>query len=210
MLVAVCFPVSVTWALMAVHITRSAWTAASRARGLNAQLMRRELELGRTSTVDQLTGLATRREFDAMVRLEFGRFQRHGHPTSLLMVEIDEIHELRDKTGLAVAELASVLKESLRTIEFGCRFTETALAVLLLETNSEEARIVANSVREAVGTQTFLVQRRKGGYNLTVSLGVSTLGAPMASYLDFIRAAEQALVAARETPCDQVKIESAA
>ena len=58
--VGVGLPVGATWILMAAYLVRSAWNSSSHAKELSAQLMRREIELGRTSTVDELTGLATR------------------------------------------------------------------------------------------------------------------------------------------------------
>lgn len=211
----VSFPVSVIWTLMAAYLIRKAWSASRTAKELGAQLMRREIELGRTSTVDELTGLATRREFDAMVRLEFARFQRHGHPTSLLMVELDDIGRLGETVGsltkgLVIAELASILKQSLRAIDLGCRFTETGLAILLLETPAEQARIVTDRIREAVSHQTFLAHRRDGKHQLTVSQGVATLDVSMTSHLDFVRAAERALADARTAGFNQIIIRAAA
>lgn len=215
MLTAVGSPAGVTWSLMAAWVVRSARRGSNKAKELGAQLMRREIELGRTSTVDELTGLATRREFDAMVRLEVGRFQRHRHPTSLLMVEIDNIGAISEAvgsltSGLVIAELASILKQSLRAIDLGCRFTESSLAILLLETTAAEARSVTDRVREAVAAQTFLAHRRDGNYELTVSQGVATLDASITSHLDFLRAAERALADARAAGADQVRIPSAA
>lgn len=214
-IVGVTLPASVTWTLMAAYLIRSASAASSNAKELGAQVMRREIELGRTSTVDELTGLATRREFDAMVRLEFARFQRHGHPTSLLIVELDDIGELGEAVGpltkgLVVAELASILKQSLRAIDLGCRFTESSLAILLLETPAEQARIVTDRIRGAVADQTFLAHRRDGKYKLTVSQGVAGLDVSMTSHLDFVRAAEQALADARTAGLDQTIIRAAA
>lgn len=171
----VALPVSVTWSSMAAYVVWSARAASRSEKDLSAQLTRREIELGRTSTVDELTGLATRREFDAMVRLEFGRFQRHQHPTTLLMLELDDIGELGEAAGLltrglAVAELASILKQSLRTIDVGCRFTETVIAILLLETSVEQARSVTDRIRAAVANQNVRCtspRRKVPAYGLT-------------------------------------------
>ena len=208
-------PVSVTWTVMSAYLIAKARTASRDAKDLSAQLARREIELGRTSTVDELTGLATRREFDAMVRLEFGRFQRHHQPTSLLMLELDDIGELGEAVGpltkgLAVAELASTLKQSLRTIDIGGRFTETTIAVLLLETSADQARTVTDRIRNAVRNQTFVAHRRDGKFQLTISQGLSSLDASMKSHLEFVRAAEQALADARKAGYDQIVVRPAA
>jgi diguanylate cyclase (GGDEF)-like protein len=214
-LAGIVVPAAAVWLMMAFYIIKQHRRGATTAKDLGAQLMRREIELGRTSTVDELTGLATRREFDAMVRLEYGRFQRHGHPTSLLMVEIDDIGELGEQLGpitkgLAVSELASILKQTLRTIDLGCRFTDSSLAMLLLETTGEQSSVVTDRIRAAVEAHTFLSHRSDGRYKLTVSQGVAQLDGGMASHVDFVRAAEQALAEARTIGRDQVNIRAAA
>ena len=207
---AVVAPAAIIWCAMAAYVVVSARASSRATKDISAQLTRREIELGRTSTIDELTGLATRREFDAMVRLEFGRFQRHRHPTSLLMVDIDDYSGVDERgpltRSLMVAELSSVLKAALRAIDLGCRYTDTSLAMLLLETNAEQSQVVADRVRAAVAGYTFLANRNDGSLKLTVSQGIAVMGTSMASHLDFVRTAERALAEARSTGGDQARI----
>ena len=193
--------------------TKNLRHANERATELSAQLVRKEIEIGRLATVDELTGLYTRREFDEMIRLEFERRRRHGREFALLLLEIDDIAELGDHVGslnkgFLVAEVSAILKHILRTNDLGCRYTHDSLAMLLPETNAIKARIVSEKVRLAVAEHDFLQHgdRAGAGVRVTVCQGIALAGASMQSHVDLVKAAEQALAEARATGFDEVRI----
>lgn len=201
----------------AVMIAYAAWEArnVSRAKAeagdLSAQLARREIEIGRLSAVDELTGLATRREFEAAVKLELERVRRHEREFALLLIEIDDIAELGEAfgrlgKGYLMSELAGVLRHALRVNDVGCRYTGDQLALLLPETNAGQALAVAGTVRKAVAAHQFLDSVQPSGLSLTVSQGIAAYGPWVAKYTDILRATEQALVDARTAGFDQVMV----
>ncbi len=210
----IALPGVVTGMVMASYViweTRNAREAKSKTGELSAQLIRKEIEIGRLSIVDELTGLYTRREFDEMFRLEFERFRRHKRESSFLILEIDDIAELSDHLGqlgkgFLLAEVGAIIKHALRTIDLGCRYTNDSLAVLLPETDAAQARIVAGKIQAAVSKHEFLGQRKDGKLKLTVSQGIAIAGPAVKSHLDLMRAAEQALAEARASGYDQVKV----
>src|SRR5262245_39367284 len=57
------------------HQSRDTRVAVS---DLSPQLVRKEIELDRMSTIDELTGLYTRHHFDENVRLEYKRSERYS------------------------------------------------------------------------------------------------------------------------------------
>lgn len=213
----IALPGVVTGLVMAFYViweTRNAREAASKTNELSAQLIRKEIEIGRLSTVDELTGLYTRREFDEMIRLEFERFRRHKRESSFLILEIDDIAELSDHLGqlgkgFLLAEVSTIIKHALRNIDLGCRYTNDTLAVLLPETDAAQARIVAGKIRAAVSKREFLGQHQDGKLKLTVSQGIAVAGPAAKSHVDLMRAAEQALAEARAAGYDQVKVAEA-
>ncbi|HEY8172780.1 MAG TPA: diguanylate cyclase, partial [Dehalococcoidia bacterium] len=106
---------------------------------LSAQLMRKEIEIGRLATVDELTGLYTRREFDRKLELEFARSKRHAHALSLILIEVDDITTLGESVGslskgYLMSEVSAILRGTLRANDTGCRYTNEVLALLLPET----------------------------------------------------------------------------
>jgi diguanylate cyclase (GGDEF)-like protein len=213
----IAIPGVVTGFVMASYViweTRNAREARSRTDELSTQLIRKEIEIGRLSTIDELTGLYTRREFGEMIRLEFERFRRHRRDASFLILEIDDIVELGDHVGqlgkgFLLAEVSAIIKHVLRTIDLGCRYTNESLAVLLPETDAAQARIVAGKVQAAVSKHEFLGQRSDGKLKLTVSQGIAVAGPNVKSHLDLMHAAEQALAEARASGYDQVRVTQA-
>jgi diguanylate cyclase (GGDEF)-like protein len=214
----IAIPGIVTGVVMAAYViweTRNARDAKHRTEELSAQLVRKEIEIGRLSTVDELTGLYSRREFDEMIRLEFERYRRHKREMSFLILEIDEIAELGEHLGslgkgFLLAEVSAILKHALRTIDLGCRYTNDSLAMLLPETDAAKARIVAGKIQAAVSQHEFLGQRQDGALRLTVSQGIAVAGTALKSHVDMMKSAEQALYEARAAGFDQVKIVEAA
>jgi diguanylate cyclase (GGDEF)-like protein len=186
--------------------------ANQRAEELSAQLVRKEIEIGRLATVDELTGLYTRREFDEMIRLEWERRRRHGREFSLLLLEIDDIIELGENVGslnkgFLIAEVSAILNHILRANDLGCRYTNDSLAMLLPETDAVQARVLAERIRLTVSKHAFLqAMDRTRSVNVTVSQGIAVVSPSMNSHADLIKAAEGALVEARSAGFDQVRV----
>lgn len=176
---------------------------------LSAQLVRREIELDRLSTVDELTGLYTRHHFDENVRLEYKRCERYARPLSLLLIEIDDLVELGEHVGklskgYLLSEVGAILRTLLRANDLGCRYANECMAVLLPETNAGQAALVAEKVRALMAEHEFLGFGE--GVHVTVSQGIATAPARgVRSHLDLIRSCESALADARAAGFDQIQ-----
>lgn len=179
---------------------------------LSAQLMRREIEIDRLSTLDELTGLYTRHHFDENVHLEFQRSARYLRPVSLLLIEIDDLAELGEHVGklskgYLLSEVGAILRTMLRANDIGCRFGNDSLAALLPETDAAQAQVVADRVRLLVSEHEFLGQKYSEGVRLTVSQGVAVVpGEGIESEKDFLHVAEAAVAEARTAGIDQVRV----
>lgn len=211
----IAFPGLITGLVMTAYIaweTRNVQLAKRRAEELSAQLVRKEIEIDRLSTLDELTGLQTRHQFDEILHLEFERMRRYERPLSLLLIEVDNLVELGENVaklskGYVLSELGGLLRQLLRANDQGCRFGTETLAILLPETTSDEARAVAQRVRELVDRHEFLGARFGGGIRLTISQGIATTPASdIQAEHDFTRAAEIALADARSSGLDQVRL----
>jgi diguanylate cyclase (GGDEF)-like protein len=200
----------------AVLITYAVWESRNersiqgKAQELSAQLVRKEIEIGRLATVDELTGLYTRREFEDFLRLEIERARRHGREASLLLIEIDDIVELGEQVGsiskgYLLSEVSGILRSQLRTNDLGCRFSNDTLALLLPETGREQALVVAGKLRAAVDKHEFLGHLDGSTVRLTVSQGIAT-GRHARDEHEWTRAAENALCDARAGGFDQVRV----
>jgi diguanylate cyclase (GGDEF)-like protein len=130
-------------------------------------------EFEQLSVTDSLTGLLNRRYLEDRLTEESKRSIRHKLTMSFLMIDVDEFKSYNDSFGhtegdKALQMVAVCLKESLRAIDVAARFGGEEFSILLPQTTSEEAVIIAERVRERV-EQTEFPNR-----HVTISIGVAS------------------------------------
>jgi len=94
-----------------------------RAQAANADLRRALERMERLAYTDQLTGAWNRRHLDDAVMIEMSRTERHGHPVSMLLVDIDHFKALNDSYGHPLGDC--VLIELVRCVRAGLRRADT-------------------------------------------------------------------------------------
>ena len=114
-----------------------------------------EHELELKAFTDPLTGLANRGHFMAMAAQELERSRRYGHRLSLWMLDIDYFKNVNDTYGhhagdLALQALVDVSNKVLRDMDIMGRIGGEEFAVLLPETDTEQALLVAERLRQKV------------------------------------------------------------
>ncbi|MDH3786414.1 MAG: GGDEF domain-containing protein, partial [Acidobacteriota bacterium] len=154
--------------------------------------------LSAKSQTDSLTGLDNRAAFDRRLDEEFHRAQRHGHPLSLLLLDVDHFKSFNDEfghsTGDAVLQgVARLLSEKRRAQDMVARFGGEEFAVVLPDTNTEGAVILAERFRRAVESESWADK------SVTISAGVATLDSGIDGCRGLIDAADQALYAAKNS-----------
>ncbi len=143
---------------------------------LQAEVKRLSQTLDETSRQDSLTGLANRRHLDARMDEELLRWQRYHRPLSLILLDLDHFAEVNAEYGREVADealqhVATLLGQSIRTLDVAARYGGEEFAVLLPETNDMGALIVAERLRLELESQILLPLVQP----LTASLGVASL-----------------------------------
>lgn len=211
----VALPALVAGLLMIAYL---AWDVGSErgkrseASVLGAELVRKEIEIDRLATVDELTGMHTRQTFLENVELEYARAGRYRRALALLFVQIDATDALGEDArklskSYLLSELAAALRSQLRANDLGGRYMPEILGVLLPETDAGQAEAVANRVRAALSTREFFGRRFGAEIGLTVSQGIVVLPADgITSAEEFLRAGESALEAARSSGSGQVRV----
>ncbi len=173
-----------------VAIERSTYYAQSR-------------ELRRISITDPLTGLLNRRYFQERLAEEVDRATRHGHPLSLIMIDIDHFKPYNDANGhpagdKALVLLGRVLRASIRTIDVVSRYGGEEFAVILPETRKGEAAEIGERIRTEVEGLCFPGEEAVPGGRLTVSLGVAGFPEDARDMKKLIHRADRALYQAKE------------
>ena len=168
------------------------------------------LELANTSMKDQLTGMPNRRSFDNRLDLEWKRSLRDQTPISFLMMDIDKFKVYNDTFGhhqgdITLQTIATTIKQSInRSVDFVARWGGEEFVVLLPNTDSSGAGLVAEAVRAAV-ENTVIPCDDDRGRKATISIGVKTHIPGQRCLLDeFVSAADSALYKAKEAGRNRV------
>lgn len=146
---------------------------------LTEELMRTNQELHRMVAIDGLTCIANRRHFEQRCEEEWRRATRDETPLSLIMMDIDYFKKYNDTFGHLMGDeclkkVAEVLAATaVRAGDLAARYGGEEFAVLLPNTDSVGAAVVAEALRSAISA----LQIEHSGSPLTivtVSVGVST------------------------------------
>jgi diguanylate cyclase (GGDEF)-like protein/putative nucleotidyltransferase with HDIG domain len=123
---------------------------------------------------DGLTGLKTHRYFMEALDMEWRRSTRTGRPFSVIMMDLDGFKRVNDHRGhlegdKVLAAVAALLDARSRQSNVVARYGGDEFALLLPETNTEQAEILAERLRAALEADHFL-----RGHGVTASFGIAT------------------------------------
>lgn len=130
------------------------------------------------ATLDALTGLNNRRQFEIRLNQEVSTAKRQGQPLCAIMIDIDYFKNVNDTYGHVVGDcvlkhVAGVVKTTLRESDIASRYGGEEFAILLPFTKLEEAIAVAQRLRKAVEMTSIEVPNEKEATKLTINVTVS-------------------------------------
>jgi len=157
--------------------------------------------LAALSSIDGLSGLLNRSHWEAIVAAEFQRCRRIGHPSSLVMIDIDHFKAINDRHGhpvgdAVIREVAWILRSAVRLHDVPGRYGGEEFGVVLPGTEVEGAEVLAERIRVRIES---MVLEPKKGVRATASLGVAAFEPRDADHMDWIARADRALYAAKES-----------
>jgi len=162
------------------------------------------------SITDELTGLYNYRYLQQRLDEEIGRARRYNSHLSLLMIDADDFKGFNDAYGhvagdLALGQLAEVLKASVREIDIVARYGGEEFSIALPQTDSSGAFVVAEKVREAVRTHSFVDAKGEPCSGLTVSIGLATFPSHANDKDSLLRESDDALYRAKNGGKNRVR-----
>lgn len=139
----------------------------------NARLLQ---EVANLAVTDSLTGLYNRRRFDESLEFECLRAARYEHNLSLAIIDIDDFKLVNDTHGhqtgdQVLGQLAHVLLANTRRTDLLARWGGEEFAVILTDTNEDEACLFAERV--VCGARDHIFRAGDVQLKLTVSVGVA-------------------------------------
>ncbi len=136
-------------------------------------------ELRDLASVDELTQLPNRREFDRRLKEEWQRAGRFRRPLSLVMIDLDRFKAINDTYGHPAGDevlrhAARLLTSQTRQMDCVARLGGDEFALLLVGTDRAGAEIVASRVRQLAATTPCRIPARNLSLEVGVSAGVAT------------------------------------
>jgi len=151
---------------------------------------------------DFLTELWNHGHFQFLLQSEMEKAKATKIPLSLIMLDIDDFKIYNDTLGHQAGDnilkdLASLIKNQSRTMDYVCRYGGEEFTIILPQTDKEEAFQIAERLRLDIEKHAFLHEEILPNKKLTVSIGVSSFPKDGGSPSDLIRASDKTLYQAK-------------
>jgi len=152
------------------------------------------------SLFDSLTGCYTKKELQEFIAQYLAQFLRYKKEKfSIIMFDIDFFKRINDTHGHLcgdhiLKELASLVKETLRTADICARFGGEEFVIVLQNTNIAGALKLAERIRQKIQKHIFTCKNTD--LSITISLGVTSVGMTD-SYYSLIERVDKALYLAK-------------
>jgi diguanylate cyclase (GGDEF)-like protein len=162
-------------------------------------------ELQRLSSLDGLTGISNRRQFDETLDREWRRAVRGRHGLTLIFGDVDFFKQYNDVYGHQAGDecLKSVARllgtQAKRPGDLIARYGGEEFAAILPDTDGKGAILVGESMRRSVEREAILHSGSSVAQVVTISVGVAVAAPKRGStYANLVQAADRALYAAKE------------
>jgi diguanylate cyclase (GGDEF)-like protein len=219
-------------------VTKWAWvtmtnmSVAAIGVSLMKSIRHREEELKRLVIKDNLTSLYNRAYFFYRLTSEINRAKRYNRPLSILIMDVDDFKRFNDLYGHLVGDqLLRILSDTIRAsirysagkpsyeLDIPCRYGGDEFAIILPETASAQATIVAERLRQEINLRCghgmmAEIQAATGSHPLeapdvTVSVGVASFPEHASLTEALVKAADDAMYVSKRSEKDAVVVSEA-
>ena len=162
------------------------------------------------ATHDALTGLFNRRYLDETLPRELHRIHRSRGKLTVAMLDIDHFKRFNDTMGheagdYVLREMGRILRDNLRKSDIGCRYGGEELVLIMPDSNAADARARITYLCDLIRAM-HVEFRGQVLPPLTVSAGVAEAFRHGDDAGTVLRAADEALYAAKEAGRDRIVV----
>jgi diguanylate cyclase (GGDEF)-like protein len=178
---------------------------------------------------DSLTSLYNRAYFFYRLHSEIQRAKRYNRPLSLLILDMDDFKRFNDRYGHLVGDrllrvLSSTIRSNIRysagkpsyELDIPCRYGGDEFAIILPETTSVQATVVAERLRKEINVKCghemmAEIQAATGSHPLevpdvTVSVGVASFPEHASMTEGLVKAADDAMYVSKRSEKNKVVV----
>lgn len=161
-------------------------------------------KLQQQSITDGLTGVKTRRFLWEALGAEWKRASRSGRPFSVVLMDLDKFKDVNDTLGhlegdLVLARVGRLLEQKCRQSNVVARYGGDEFIILMPETSVEQARTLAERLRQWLSTDPMLQD-----HMITGSFGVATFPVHGFTAEEIIRVADAGMYISKHAGGDRV------
>ena len=140
-------------------------------------------EIEKYATQDALTGLNNRRSLDLRINQEVAVAKRKNLPLCVMMLDVDFFKKINDTYGhyvgdVVLKEFAKIISDEIREYDFAARYGGEEFFIILPSTTLDEAKLVANRLRERIEDKDFDITKFSDNVKnlkITTSIGLTQL-----------------------------------
>ena len=164
-------------------------------------------EIQHRISYDALTSLLTKESFYLALESEITHCRTNGLPLSLLMIDIDFFKKVNDTYGhqagsFLLAEMGQLIPAHLRDLDLSSRYGGEEFTVLLVEATSQQALIVSERLRNAIGNHVFVYEDKS--ISITISIGIAQYPQDGLTINELVANADKALYRCKNTGRNKV------
>lgn len=168
-------------------------------------------QLREQATIDRLTGLSNRADFEHRSAALWDTAIANGTPVCLILIDLDKFKSINDTHGHPAGDevlraIGKILKTTCRPMDVLARYGGEELVLVLPDTPRAVAAAIAESLRLTIAAKPVTHEGTK--IAVTASFGVASVevGSPLTTFAHLIKAADMALYQAKKTGRDRVKV----
>lgn len=155
--------------------------------------------------IDPTTGLANKRLFFELARLEVKKVERYRHPLTVVYIDIDDFKKINDAFGRRTGDkllhtVAETIKTTIRETDIIARIGGDDFVILLPGSGYEPAHIVIRRVQKQL-----LNAMEENEWPATFSIGAATFINPPRSVDGMVQRADHLMYLAKNNGKNQLK-----